>query len=208
MTNAELKKYYADLLIAQYIDKAKAHAHVEALSEQANCDQIPLEIQDAFNIDTAVGVQLDLLGLYAGVSRVVPTMSGTQVLSDSDFRFFIKLLIVKNTSSSTLYEIQALIKDYLSSALIVFDFKNMTMNYYFDAAFGSVVLAEAMVSLKLLPKPMAVSIGALIYINNIDQVFGYRNYDFDLVGITGFQSYGDYNLDQPWLSYTNAIMGA
>lgn len=63
--------YYTDLLLYQYQNLPKAKATIDLLIRQAICDLVPLDVRDAFNIDTAVGPQLDILGKYIGFSRRV-----------------------------------------------------------------------------------------------------------------------------------------
>lgn len=65
-------KYYKDLLLFQYGDKPKAMATTDLLVRQALVDFLYLHMNDAFDIDTAVGDQLDILGEYIGFSRLVP----------------------------------------------------------------------------------------------------------------------------------------
>lgn len=60
---------YQDLLIIQYNDKPKARATIALLAEQLLAGGLYWNVQDAFNIDTAVGKQLDILGKYIGVDR-------------------------------------------------------------------------------------------------------------------------------------------
>jgi hypothetical protein len=62
-------KSYVDLLIIQYNDKPKARATIEALTSEVVDNGVAFEVQDAFNIDTAIGNQLDIVGKYAGVDR-------------------------------------------------------------------------------------------------------------------------------------------
>ena len=70
----ELKKYYADLLIVQY-QMPKARAEVELYTSvlfpvnQASGNLLVKDISNGFNVDTAVGVQLDIIGIYVGLSR-------------------------------------------------------------------------------------------------------------------------------------------
>jgi hypothetical protein len=70
-----LLDYYANLLIIQYHDLPKAKATIQALCSaltpinQATGNLLIKDIRDAFNIDTAVGVQLDTIGEYVGVDR-------------------------------------------------------------------------------------------------------------------------------------------
>lgn len=65
-------KYYTDLLLYQYNDKTRARGTIDLLAGAAVCDLVALQIQDAFDIETAEGPQLDILGEYIGFNRVVP----------------------------------------------------------------------------------------------------------------------------------------
>lgn len=69
MTDAELIAYYAALLIIQYADKPKAAAMVSAFVDEAVANQIVQQVQDGFDLATAIGAQLDALGSYRGVNR-------------------------------------------------------------------------------------------------------------------------------------------
>lgn len=61
--------YYVNLLIIQYHNKPKARATIEALVKEAVASGIFLDIRDAYSVETAVGVQLDVIGQYVGVNR-------------------------------------------------------------------------------------------------------------------------------------------
>lgn len=63
--------YYKNLLLYQYQNLTKANATIDLLIRQSICDLVPLDVRDGFNIDTAVGPQLDILGKYIGFSRRV-----------------------------------------------------------------------------------------------------------------------------------------
>ena len=70
----ELIKYFTDLLILQYRNKPKAKATIEALARQTFSDSVgnifPIEVQKAYDLDTASGDQLDIIGKYIlGVDR-------------------------------------------------------------------------------------------------------------------------------------------
>lgn len=71
MDTQELIHYYTELLIEQYRPMPKARATVEALVGEVIADQIYNSVLNAYNIDTAVGAQLDVIGKYVGVSRYV-----------------------------------------------------------------------------------------------------------------------------------------
>lgn len=75
MTPAELADYYAALLIIQYAAKPKAQATVTALSSAVIANLITQQVQAAFDMSTAQGVQLDTLGLYLGARRALYGLS-------------------------------------------------------------------------------------------------------------------------------------
>lgn len=61
--------YYTNLLIIQYHDKPKAQATIRLVMGELLASGILLDIQNGYNLDTAVGVQLDVLGKYIGTDR-------------------------------------------------------------------------------------------------------------------------------------------
>ena len=62
-------EYYTDLLIIQYQALPKTRAFLEALLKNVLVYDVLFQIRDGFNIETAVGKQLDTLGDYIGASR-------------------------------------------------------------------------------------------------------------------------------------------
>lgn len=71
MTLQDALDYYVKTLIIQYRDKPKAIQTIECLVNTAYCDGLPLEFTDAFDLDSAVGDQLTILGRIVGVPRNV-----------------------------------------------------------------------------------------------------------------------------------------
>lgn len=74
MTQTELtalQEYYAKLLIYQYVGMPKAFDTIKLIVNQMLCDGLFLEFDDAFNLDTAVGAQLTIIGNIVGVPRNV-----------------------------------------------------------------------------------------------------------------------------------------
>lgn len=207
MTTEEIVEYYADLLIIQYRSKEKAREMIKIGVRPYIMNQLPTAIENAFSIEDAIGKQLDILGKYVDIPRRVPVFGGYTDLSDDDYRQLIKMKIFQNNSTSALSDIQNLISIFFPEALRVFDYQNMHMSYYFDAEFGSQLLAEAFVRLGLLPKPMGVQLAPLIYIAGIDNVFGYVTDDIPyLINASGYNTDDDYSLEKPWLSDENAIL--
>lgn len=128
-------KQYVDLLITQYWGLTKAKGEIEAIvTNSEKTFSIIDQFTKAFDIDTATGNRLDIIGSWVGMSRVIPnelpkvffgfdgdtnvrgfsdfsdlTIVGAPfrdltepeytdlVLNDSDYRFFIKCRIARNT---------------------------------------------------------------------------------------------------------------
>ena len=206
MTTQEIIDYYANLLILQYISKPKAYATIQALVKPVIMDQLPLDVQNAFNVDTAVGVQLDVIGKYCGVTRYGYDFTGAVTLDDTDFRSLVKFAIIRNTGSSSLASIQELLHQFFAGDFLIFDHANMQMDYFFSTAIGSAQLAEMILIQNLLPKPSAVGVGALIYAPNINAFFGWRTYTLAGFNVNGFNNYTTYDMTWTWLDYSYAIV--
>lgn len=137
---------------------------------------LPLAVQDAFDIETAEGVQLDILGKYAGVIRTVTTKNQTIVLDDNDFKALIKFAVVKNNSGSSLSTIEKNLNMFFQNDFVVTDYKTMNMSFIFGSTIGSINLFLVLVSENLLPVPMAVGYSAIIP-PFVGQFFGYSTYE-------------------------------
>lgn len=206
MITAKIIEYYANLLILQYLQKPKAFNTVEALVAPVIMNQLPIDVRDAFDIETAQGVQLDVLGKYAGVTRSGNGFIGPITLDDSDFISLIRLAIIHNNAGSSLAEIQALLHTWFPGQILVFDYADMTMDYLVDSSVGSFDLAQLFITEGLLPKPMGVQLKATIYGPFASQFFGFRTYEYPGFNISPFNDYNSYQMDFPWLDYRNAII--
>jgi hypothetical protein len=174
MTTNEIVDYYVNLLILQYRGKPKARATIDALVRMAVVDQLPVALQNAFNLDTAEGVQLDTLGKIVGASRSGYDFSGPVTLDDENYRLFLRLAIVQNSAGSSLYDVQNILAAYFPDQIFVFDSQQMRINYFIDADAIDLQLAEFFIMAGRLPKPIGVQLGAIIYIETLDGVFGCR----------------------------------
>jgi hypothetical protein len=65
----DLKTYYSALLIAQYNAQPNAKGTIELLADEATAQGVAVKVRNSFNVDTAVGDQLDKLGYLIGASR-------------------------------------------------------------------------------------------------------------------------------------------
>ena len=74
-STADVIAAYQGLLIVQYYGQNNAMATIATVISAMLQNQILIQIRDGFDIDTAVGAQLDTLGNYLGVSRYVYGLS-------------------------------------------------------------------------------------------------------------------------------------
>jgi hypothetical protein len=71
LTLTQIQDYYQSLLARQYVGLPKASATIRNYVSQANGDNLLSSMIASFDISTAIGAQLDIIGKYIGVSRVI-----------------------------------------------------------------------------------------------------------------------------------------
>jgi hypothetical protein len=174
-------------------------------------DQIlPLAVLNSYNLigpNPAQGVQLNVLGKYAGVTRSGYGFQGTPItLNDTDFLTLIQMAIIKNSAGSSLSTIQVLLAQFFPTEVLVFDYQNMQMSYLISSSIGSQNLVQLFVSEGLLPKPMGVALAPPIYAPVITQFFGFRTYVLPPFHSEPFNSYSSYQTNWPWLTYADAVI--
>ena len=207
-------EYYKELILYQYINNSKSRATIGLLVTQALVDLLPTELSNSFNIDTAVGDQLDILGEYIGLSRTVSVpldktymnmadqdslpanyygftdynseinrdyyfrnyienKKGTINLLDDEYRTLLKLKILTNQSTHTLYEMNQALYDAFGMNIYIKDYMNMGILYMTTASYKNMaVYAE---SLGVLPKPMGVGIIDIITQSTLDDMWDMRH---------------------------------
>jgi len=70
-------EYYTNLSIIQYNKLEKAKATIDLHVRTLLSDNIASQVQDGYSLDTAVGVQLDVLGKYIGTDRFFSSINTT-----------------------------------------------------------------------------------------------------------------------------------
>lgn len=171
-------------------------------------ETLPLAVQDGFNLiagtGIASGVQLDVLGAYAGVTRSGQGFTQPITLDDSDFYQFIQMAIIRNQSGSSLATIQSFLNMFFPNEIFVTDNANMTMIYIISQSAGSENLVQLFVTEGLLPIPMAV--GVTIYFPPTGNLFSFRTYEAAAPSYTRpFNDYASYQTTWAWLSYRNIV---
>jgi len=70
-------EYYTNLLIIQYNKLEKAKATIDLHVRTLLSDNIACQVQDGYDLESAVGVQLDVLGKYIGTDRFSSSINTT-----------------------------------------------------------------------------------------------------------------------------------
>ncbi len=149
---------------------------------------LPLAVQDGFNLigdNIAVGVQLDVIGEYVGVSRTGPGFYQQITLSDADFLTLIQFAIIRNNAGSSLAEIVGLLFQFFGSGITVTDYLDMFMSVTINESLGSTDVLQLVVTEGIFPIPMAVG----YYIETVDDTnaFGFA----DSINSGGFGDLSD-----------------
>lgn len=169
---------------------------------------LPLAVLNGFNLigpHPAVGVQLDILGIYAGVTRSGIGATGPITLDDADFLTLIQFATIQNNAGSDLSSITTNLFNFFGLGILVFDYQNMHMSYLINSSVGSQDLIELLIAGKLLPQPMTVQL-SIIYAPIIDTFFGFVTYQLPIAAnISPFNTYQDYITTWPWLDYADAF---
>lgn len=179
--------YYANLLIMQYHNKPRAKETIKA-STASIPDQLILDIINGFSVETAVGSQLDLLGVYVGVDRYYNNNGTLEMLSDEDYRILVKLKAIANTSTLSSKDLDKSLYDFFGNAIRMDSSGNMEMTYFVPLNKTPVIVAA--IQKEVLPRPMGVRCSYIIEYDK--KFFGFCTYQ-NRVAIykTGFRTYSN-----------------
>lgn len=145
----------------------------------------------AFDLDVAVGVQLDTIGRLVGVKRLlefVPSGGESPLLDDDTYRFLIKATIIKNTWKGKLEDLYSA-WDVLYPETKLFqiqDLQDMTFNVIIAGDFSS-LQKELITKGYIIPKAEGVRINLM----TITDTSGYPlfSYDMDTLYYSGYTSH-------------------
>lgn len=193
--------YYSNLLILEYHNKPKAKATIEAVVDTVPADLIQ-SVSEGFNIDTAVGKQLDILGEYIGTDRYYTNDGVVAALSDEDYRIILKLKIIANNSNQSHKEIDETLYRFFGNDVRMDSSGNMEIEYFIPAELEPVIIAA--IQKEALPRPMGVKVG---YIEEAKKIFfAFCTYqDQSAVYKTGFRDYNDADKVGEVLTYDKRI---
>jgi len=154
--------YYLALLTSQYqppsSPKLNALLYV-LLKKFDDVSQCLVKFDTAFDLDAAVGAQLDALGVIAGASRTVgfePTGGVSPVLDDTTYRIYIKAKIAQNQWDGTVDSLYAVWKSlFPTGGIVIADNQNMTATIYLSGGFTSIV-QDLITNGYIVPRPEGV----------------------------------------------------
>lgn len=190
-----------DFLIWQYRKKPKATATIRAVTDETkNTFQSVIDLAKVLNVDEAEGYALDLVGRHVGISRVMnqaiakeyfgfvdsiaslgfgqgefyrfgDSLTGSVVLSDFDYRFFIKAKILKNYQDGTLGNIVDSVRYLFGDNSNVIDSQNMSMNIMINNKRLNSLIMFAVSKLDIIVRPIGVMYNYIILTS--DKPFGF-----------------------------------
>ena len=146
---------------------------------------------DAFDLDNAIGAQLDSIGRMVGVRRLldfIPSGGESPLLGDDTYRMLIKSAIIKNTWKGKLEELYTAWRTIFPDTKLfqIQDLQDMTYNVIVAGAFTSLE-RELITKGYIIPKPEGVRINLL----TITDTSGLPlfSYDMDTLQYSGYDSY-------------------
>lgn len=167
---------------------------------------LPDLIINGFDLETAEGKQLDILGKYIGLNRVVRALIGTSntnILNDEQYRLLLKLKLIKNTNYSSTSQLKSALYAWFPTSIRLYDNRDMTYEYQLSSLFSELI--NVIVAEELLPVPMALGYTATI-VPNLLELYGYSDYGGLNNNPNGYSDYSN-GLKGRFLSYGDKFAG-
>jgi hypothetical protein len=152
---------YLQMIPSQYQKSTKflswLSVNLQILIDANNC---LASMPAAFDLDNAVGTQLDILGIYLGQNRTLPfnpTDGSSPTLDDATYRQILKLRTMTNYWDGSLHSIyKAWNAIFTGATLTIIDNKDMTATVTITGEISQIILDMAQNDM-LLPRPEGVA---------------------------------------------------
>lgn len=175
--------YYLALISSEYRNSPKftqfLTALLKKLDDMANCY---VQMEQTFDIDNAVGVQLDYLGAIVGAARTVgfqPAGGVSPILDDSTYRLYIKAKSAANAWDGTIDGLQMVWQTIFPGLrLIIQDNQDMTATIFVTGVFSSIV-SDLITNGYIVPRPETVE---YTYVLSDLPAFGFDRFDATISG--------------------------
>ena len=135
--------YYLNLITSQYKNSPKMIAWLTAkLQKLDDITYCLASLATAFDLDYAVGPQLDILGQLIGQSRIVgfqPTGGGSPTLADVDYRILLRARIAQNQWTGRIDALQGTWQTlFPGGKIVIADQQNMSADIILTGAFTQI----------------------------------------------------------------------
>lgn len=155
-----LPLYYPSIVTSQYQASPKLTTSLRVISslpgDVAACART---MPTAFDINSAVGAQLDVLGTLIGASRTLPFQpsgGASPILTDADYKTLLLAKIAQNQWNGSLSSLYALWNELFPGGRIsLIDNQNMTATIILAGTFSSIV-QDMITNGLIVPRPQAV----------------------------------------------------
>lgn len=152
--------YYLELLTSQYWKSEKLIAFLTAMLQKFDdISQCLITMDMIWDIDNAVGPQLDQVGAIVGANRTVgfqPSNGVSPILDDNTYRIYIKAKIAQNQWSGTIDGLYSVWKVLFPGGnIVIADNQNMTANIILTGSFTSIT-KDLIENGYIVPRPQGV----------------------------------------------------
>lgn len=178
--------YYLALLVGQYQGSPKLLAMLAAFIQKLDdISTLADSIDAAFDLDLAVGLQLDILGQIIGVARTLPfqpNYGASPILTDTNYRILLKATVGKNHwdgQQDSLYPLWHVL--FPDAILAIHDNHWMDMDVFVGFPNASAIFVDLIEHGYIVPRPEGVL--QRIYLGPPFPLFGF---DYDDPYVSGF----------------------
>lgn len=189
---AEIEDYYKNLLIIQYHDKAKAQAVITNWVDCMVADGLFLDLPEAYNLDTAIGVQLDAIGKILGLPRYN--------FNDDQYRIMLNLKVVTNNGGVTMKDIDDVLYDFFGKSIVCHNNQDMSLTYIVFPEYEPLI---PVFHERLLPAPLGVGVNIVVSLDLPELIFGFSRGNITTEA-TGFST-GDGLVQGKFLDKDNIV---
>lgn len=151
---------YMELITSEFAEMPLFNKYVEAfLNEELPISQCMAKFDEIFNLETAVGDQLDKLGTYVSLTRELPVVDPDipAILPDMYFREVIKARIRANFWDGTMEKLAELITEtFPDSTFEIVDGQDMTIQIIMINPSSSATMIALLFNGYIIPKPAGV----------------------------------------------------
>ncbi|SEI99177.1 Protein of unknown function [Azotobacter beijerinckii] len=206
---------YLGLVTSEHADKLKFMAMLQAaLHPFVDANNTAAGLPDNFDLDIAIGAQLDVVGLWVGISRIVKTPisgvyfsldvdglgfdqgvwqgpydpdSGVVSLDDDTYRTLIRAKIAANRWDGTVEQSRAILDLVFTNESLLFiqDNQDMTMTIGMSGKQPSAIFLSLLTGGYIPIKPAGVRVDYVITSQNNTPIFGF---DMQNQYVSGFDN--------------------